>query len=109
VSDDDLVKAAKTSCYTGMRDAISFIHGKNDVESIIDVLKLWFSASNFTNKVIRDDGKIEFRIQHNLGRKGSLYIGTLISTLFADLNIKSKEALLKEHSLVIVFNSQSKK
>jgi hypothetical protein len=109
VSDEDLVKAAKTSCYTGMRDAISFIHGKNDVGSIVDVLKLWFSASNFNNKVIQADGKIEFRIQHNLGRKGSLYIGTLISSLFADLNIKSKEALLKEHSLVIVFNSTSKK
>ena len=109
VSDDELVKAAKTSCYTGMRDAISFIHGKNDVESIVDVLKLWFSASNFINKVIQVDGKTEFRIQHNLGRKGSLYIGTLISSLFADLNIKSKEALLKEHSLVIVFNSTSKK
>lgn len=71
-----------------MRDAISFIHGKNNVESIVDVLKLWFSASNFNNKVIQADGKIEFRIQHNLGRKGSLYIGTLISSLFTDLNVK---------------------
>ncbi len=109
VSDDDMVKAAKTSCYTGMRDAISFIHGKNNVESIVDVLKLWFSASNFNNKVIQADGKTEFRIQHNLGRKGSLYIGTLISSLFTDLNVKSKESLLKEHSLVIVFSSTSKK
>lgn len=109
ISDEDLIKAAKTSCYTGMRDAISFIHGKNDVESIIDVLKLWFSASNFTNKVIHSEGNIEFRVQHNLGRKGSLYIGTLISSLFADLNMKSKEALMKEHSLVIVFNSTAKK
>ncbi len=64
-----------------MRDAISSIHGKNDVESIIDVLKLWFNASHFTNKVIHIDGNIEFRVQHNLGRKGSLYIGTLLSTL----------------------------
>lgn len=109
ISDEDLIKAAKTSCYTGMRDAISFIHGKNDVESIIDVLKLWFSASNFTNKVIQSEGIIEFRVQHNLGRKGSLYIGTLISSLFADLNMKPKEALMKEHSLVIAFNSTSKK
>lgn len=109
LSDEIIIKAARTSCYTGMRDAISFIHGKNDLESIVDVLKLWFSASNFNNKVIQSDGKLEFRIQHNLGRKGSLYIGTLISSLFADLNIKSKESLLKEHSLVIVFNIVSKK
>ena len=82
-----------------MRDAISFIHGKNDIESIVDVLKLWFSASNFTNKVIQADGKIEFRIQHNLGRKGFLYIGTLISSLFGDLNIKSKEVLRQKSTL----------
>ena len=90
ISDDDLVKAAKTICYTGMRDAISFIHGKNDVESIIDVLKLWFNASHFTNKVIHTDGNIEFRVQHNLGRKGSLYIGTLLSTLFCRFKYQIK-------------------
>ena len=109
LSDDDIVKAAKTSCYTGMRDAISFIHGKNDIESIVDVLKLWFSASNFTNKIILADDNIEFRIQHNLGHKGSLYIGTLISSLFGDLNMKANKALLKEHSLIIGFKSNLKK
>jgi hypothetical protein len=73
VSDEGIIRAAKTSCYTGMRDAISFIHGKNDVDAIIDVIKLWLSASKFTNTIIKPENSVEVRIQHNLGQKCSLY------------------------------------
>lgn len=50
--DKDLVKTSKTLYYTGMRDTISFIHGRTDVKSVVGV-KLRFSTSNFTSKVIR--------------------------------------------------------
>ena len=103
ISEEDLVKAAKTTCYTGMRDAISFIHGKNDVDSIIDVIKLWLSASKFTNTVIKSENTIEIRIQHNLGQKCSLYMGTLITMIFADLNMKPEKSMLKDHSLILTF------
>lgn len=107
ISDEDLVKAARTVCYTGMRDAISFIHGKNDVDSIIDVIKLWLSASKFTNTVIKSENTVELRIQHNLSQKCSLYMGTLISMLFADLNMKPEKSLLRDHSLILTFKIPS--
>lgn len=110
VSEEDLVKAAKTTCYTGMRDAISFIHGKNDVDSIIDVIKLWLSASKFTNTIIKSENIVEVRIQHNLGQKCSLYMGTLITMLFADLNMKPDKSMVKDHSLILTFKiPQSRK
>ncbi len=107
ISDEDLVKAARTVCYTGMLDAISFIHGKNDVDSIIDVIKLWLSASKFTNTVIKSENTVELRIQHNLSQKCSLYMGTLISMLFADLNMKPEKSLLRDHSLILTFKIPS--
>ncbi len=107
ISEEDLVKAARTVCYTGMRDAISFIHGKNDVDSIIDVIKLWLSASKFTNTVIKSENTVELRIQHNLNQKCSLYMGTLISMLFADLNMKPEKSLLRDHSLILSFKIPS--
>ena len=107
ISEEDLVKAARTVCYTGMRDAISFIHGKNDVDSIIDVIKLWLSASKFTNTVIKSENTVELRIQHNLSQKCSLYMGTLISMLFADLNMKPEKSLLRDHSLILTFKIPS--
>ena len=110
VSDEGIIRAAKTSCYTGMRDAISFIHGKNDVDSIIDVIKLWLSASKFTNTIIKSENSVEVRIQHNLGQKCSLYMGTLLTKLFADLNMKPEKSMLKDHSMILTFvNLQSKK
>ena len=107
ISEEDLVKAARTVCYSGMRDAISFIHGKNDVDSIIDVIKLWLSASKFTNTVIKSENTVELRIQHNLSQKCSLYMGTLISMLFADLNMKPEKSLLRDHSLILTFKIPS--
>jgi hypothetical protein len=93
-----------------MRDAISFIHGKNDVDSIIDVIKLWLSASKFTNTIIKSENTVEVRIQHNLGQKCSLYMGTLITMLFADLNMKPDKSMVKDHSLILTFKiPQSKK
>jgi hypothetical protein len=110
VSDEDIIRAAKTSCYTGMRDAISFIHGRNDVDAIIDVIKLWLSASKFTNTIINSENSVEIRIQHNLGQKCSLYMGTLLTKLFADLNMKPEKSMLKDHSMILTFkNLQSKK
>jgi hypothetical protein len=110
VSNEDIVKAAKTTCYTGMRDAIAFIHGKNDVDAITDVIKLWLSASKFTNTIISSENTVEVRIQHNLGEKCSLYMGTLITMLFADLNMRPEKSMLKDHSLILNFkNVQSKK
>lgn len=109
ISEEDIVKAAKTTCYIGMKDAISFIHGKNDIESIVDVIKLWLSASNFPNKIIKDENKIEIRIQHQLGRKCSVYMGTLLSLLFADLNIKIEKSTLSDHSLIVTFKLSKNK
>ncbi len=110
VSDEDIIRAAKTSCYTGMRDAISFIHGRNDVDAIIDVIKLWLSASKFTNTIINSENSVEIRIQHNLGQKCSLYMGALLTKLFADLNMKPEKSMLKDHSMILTFkNLQSKK
>ena len=84
-----------------MRDAISFIHGRIDIDTIIDIVKLWLSASNIPLRIIRNKELLEFRIQHNLGKKGSLYFGTLLSSLFSELNISSKKSILKDHPTII--------
>lgn len=99
----EIIMAAKTTCHSGMRDAISFIHGKIDIKSILDVIKLWLSASNLPFRIIDNVNTIEFRIQHNLGKKGSLYFGTLLTSLFAELEIKPTRSLLKDHSAIITF------
>jgi hypothetical protein len=115
IPESAVIKAAKTTCHSGMRDAISFIHGKIDIDSIIDVVRLWLSASNLPHRIITNDDNdvnnqntIEFRIQHNLGKKGSLYFGTLLSTLFGELGIQPKRSLLKDHSAIIIFKISPK-
>ena len=103
----DIIKAAKTTCHAGMRDAISYIHGKIDADTIMDVVRLWLSSSNIPLKIIRDKNNIEFRIHHNLGKKGSLYFSTLLSSLFSEINIQPKKSTSKDHLVVIKFEMQN--
>ncbi|MDN5846983.1 MAG: hypothetical protein L0H53_11995 [Candidatus Nitrosocosmicus sp.] len=98
-----IIRAAKTTCHAGMRDAISFIHGKIDTGAIIDVVKLWLSASNIPLQIIEDKETLEFRIHHNLGKKGSLYFGTLLSSLFSELDIRSSRTTFKDHFVAVIF------
>lgn len=112
LSEEQVVKAAKTTCYVGMKDAIAFIHGKNDVESVIDVIKLWLNASQFPNKISmlqQENNNVEIRIQHNLGQKCSAYMKTLLSLLFYDLGMKANKINSGDQSLIMVFEKLTKK
>ena len=113
LSEEQVVKAARTTCYVGMKDAIAFIHGKNDVESVIDVIKLWLNASQFPNKITmqpqEENNKVEIRIQHNLGQKCSAYMKTLLSLLFYDLGMKANKINSGDQFLSMVFEKLTKK
>ena len=90
--------------------AVVFIHGKIAVDVIIDVIKLWLSASDMPLRVVKKEDIVEFRIQHNLGRKGSLYFSTLLMTLFDEIGVvPAKMPLLKDHAAIISFKTKKPK
>ncbi|WP_316504484.1 hypothetical protein [Nitrosopumilus sp.] len=110
ISEGDLVMAARTTCHSGMRDAVVFIHGKIAVDAIVDVIKLWLSASDMPLRVVKKTDMLEFRIQHNLGKKGSLYFSTLLITLFEEIEIvPAKNPLLKDHAAIVTFKIKKTK
>ncbi|HXT83588.1 MAG TPA: hypothetical protein VN704_04555 [Verrucomicrobiae bacterium] len=102
IRDEDIIYGAKTICYTGLRDAITFIHGKVDAESILDVIKLWLSASNLSFKIISNKNTIEIRIHHDIGKKASIYIGSVIEKLLSDIGTKTEQLVLEDHSIFIL-------
>ncbi|MGN6346586.1 MAG: hypothetical protein ACTHME_02670 [Candidatus Nitrosocosmicus sp.] len=102
ILDEDIIYGAKNICYAGLRDAITFIHGKVDANSILDVIKLWLSASNLSFKIISNKNVIEIRIHHDIGKKTSLYIGSVIEKLLSEVGAKTERLVLEDHSVFIL-------
>jgi len=109
ISDRDIVQVSKTVGYARTRDAVLFIGGKVNVKAIINVVKLWLTSSKIPIRIIENDDSIEFIVQHNLGRKWSIYFITLLKELFSELKITTIEEDVEDHTVEITFALKTKK
>ncbi|MDH3313793.1 MAG: hypothetical protein OEM28_11720 [Nitrosopumilus sp.] len=109
ISDKDVVQVSKTIGYARTRDAILFIGGKVNVKTIVDVVKLWLTSSKVPIRIIENDESIKFIVQHNLGKKWSIYFVTLLKELFSELKITTIEEDIEDHTVEIIFALKTKK
>jgi len=109
ISDKDIVQVSRTTGYARTRDAVLFIGGKVNVKAIVNVVKLWLTSSEIPIRIIRNDETIEFIVQHNLGKKWSIYFVTLLKELFSELKLDSLEEDVEEHTVEITFALKTKK
>ena len=109
ISDKDIIQISKTTGYARTRDAILFIGGKVSVRTIVHVVKLWLTSSKIPIRVIEKDNSIEFIVQHNLGKKWSIYFVTLLKELFYELKNPFIEEDIEDHTVEITFALKTKK
>ena len=109
ISDKDVTQVSKTIGYARTRDAVLFIGGKVNVKAIVDVVKLWLTSSKIPIRVIEKEESIEFIVQHNLGKKWSIYFVTLLKELFSELKLSSIEEDIEDHTVEITFALKPKK
>ena len=109
INEKEILNLGKTIGYTRTRDAVLFINGKVDKSGIINVIGLWLSSSKIPARVITNTESIKFIVQHNLGKKWSIYFITVLETLFAELKIKSTNQELEDHTVEITFATPLKK
>ena len=109
ISDKDIVQVSKTIGYARTRDAVLFIGDKINIKAIVNVVKLWLTSSEIPIRIIRNDETIEFIVQHNLGKKWSIYFATLLKELFSELKLSSIEEDIKDHTVEITFALKPKK
>jgi len=108
ITEKDMEKLATTTGYGRMRDAILFINGKVDLDGTINVIKLWLSASEIPIRVIKESEYVEFIVPHNLGQKWSMYFGIILKTIFEELDLSLKKEDLEEHTVTMIFSTNTK-
>ncbi len=98
--DDKTIKLiATTICRSAIRDAVLFLKGDLNKETIIDAFDLWFGASHMPFRHIKKENIDRYIIQHGLGTKWSIYIGAVVSILLGEVEYKVENQKSQEQSI----------
>ncbi len=82
-----------------MRDAVVFIKGHLNIESFLHAMDLWLGASHLPFRHIVKDGMHRCIIQHELGRKWSIYLATVANSLLAEIDYYTKNQKVDDQSV----------
>lgn len=84
-SDEDIVMLAENIARTQMPEFILLLRREYDFASFLDVMEAWMKVSQFPYNHRNNDDKHLFVIQHELGKKWSLYMKKLFETVCEEL------------------------
>jgi len=104
VDEKTITTISVTTCRGAMRDSILFLKGEFTLQSFLEALDLWFEASNIPFRHIKKDDRDKFIVQHDLGRKWSVYLSSVISSLLHEIKAEISNQQLGAHSLVFEIN-----
>jgi len=99
VDDKTLTTIAVTTCRGAMRDSILYLRGEFTTETFLEALDLWLAASNIQFRHIKKDNNDIFIVQHDLGRKWSLYFSAVINSLLHELKTEISQQQIGPHSI----------
>ena len=85
MDDADIKLIASSTCRSSLRDAVIFLKKEMNLQSVVETLDLWFSASGITYRHMPSDKGEKYIIQHDMGEKYSLYLQTAVSALFSEI------------------------
>ena len=85
LSEEEVKMLAREIATTSNRDFLMILRNKVSLESAIDFVESWLRTSGFVyRRESNTSGKYSFVIQHDMGRKWSLYLGELYKHLFEE-------------------------
>ena len=73
LTDEEISRIAKASA-KNVSDIIILLRSEFTIEAALDVLESWLKATGFHYKHTAHSGRILFVIQHDMGRKWSIYL-----------------------------------
>lgn len=85
LSEEEVTRLAMEIATTSNRDLLMILRNEISLDSAIDFIESWLRICGFAYRREADtNGKYSFVIQHDMGRKWSLYLGELYKHLFED-------------------------
>lgn len=90
---------AVSTCRGAMRDAMIYIKGQISYESFLGAVDLWLGASHLPFRHIQKGDLDKYVIQHELGKKWSLYLSTVINSILNEIGYRTSDQRIDEQSV----------
>ena len=85
LSDEQVVNLAQKLEKQKFKNILAFMNDNPTVADFVELIRTWLNVSWMQQNVEVHDGTYQFKIQHNLGSKWSLYVRTLVAELAQDV------------------------
>ena len=106
--DEKAVRAISSSvCKEEMRNATIFLKEDVNIDNFLEVFDMWLESSHIPFRHIINT-KHHYVMQHDLGRKWSIYITTMTAALLADMGYKMINQKIEDHSITFTIEQMPK-
>ncbi|WP_148701563.1 hypothetical protein [Candidatus Nitrososphaera evergladensis] len=102
LTDEQVINLAQKIEKQKFKNILAFMKDSHDVADFVELIRTWLNVSWMQQNVELRNGTYQFKIQHNLGSKWSLYVKTLIAELAQD--VLGKKAVIKTMAETISFS-----
>lgn len=88
LSEDEIVKLSEYVAKNEMKDTILLMKKRYNPDSFVSFIESWARVSGFEYRHTVTDNTHAFVIQHDMGRRWSIYIANVYKNAFADMGAK---------------------
>jgi hypothetical protein len=88
LSEDEIVKLSEYIARNEMKDTILLMKKRYTASAFVDFIESWARVSGFEYRHDIDGGTHSFVIQHDMGRRWSMYIANVFKHVFSDVGAK---------------------
>lgn len=99
IDEETIKRIAVSTCKSAIRDAIIFIKGEINMGSFLSAIDLWFGASHMPFRHIVKQDSDRYIVQHDLGKKWSIYIVTVINAVLSEMGYKTTDQKIDDQSV----------
>ena len=106
LTEKEIVHLAEVVEKDTFSDILNFMKGDYTIDDFIEILRTWLNVAWMQHNIENKNNTIIFKIQHDLGKKWSLYVKTLATELFYDILEKKVEVTSTKTTITLVFPTE---
>ena len=106
-TEEAVIEIAKKFANVGAKEIILMLRQQYNITSFVDVLEFWMKESAFPYIHEITSGKHKFTLQHDMGRKWSIYFGEAIQSISLTLNGRKTDFELTDNLLTFTIDTST--
>lgn len=106
-SEKEIESISQFIAKTQVKDIVLLLREKFDINSFLDVVENWLRVSNYPYQHQVDNKIHKFVIQHDMGKKWSLFLSENWKTVFEELGVPMKNVDLTDNILMFTIDSDA--